>query len=67
MDPLENYHYAHADARPHGFPRDSRVAILADPDDTSHGFAELVACNAGYAVRVFHAREAAIDWLGEQG
>jgi hypothetical protein len=66
MDPLENYHYAYADAREHGFPRDARVAILADPGDNSHDFAEIVACNAGFSVKVFHAYGPALEWLCEE-
>jgi hypothetical protein len=66
MDPLQNYHYAYAGAREHGFPRDVRVAILVDAGDKSHDFAETVACNAGFTVKVFHAYGPAVEWLCEE-
>jgi hypothetical protein len=43
--------------------RAARVAILVRPDDISHNFVETVSRNAGYNVRVFRERKAAIDWL----
>jgi hypothetical protein len=60
---LENYRYAYKDMPELDLRRDVRAAILADPADHSHDFAETVVQNAGYNVRLFHDEEAAIAWL----
>jgi len=48
-----------------GFQKDTRSAILVDPPDQSHNFVETVASNAGFTVKVFSDRAAAIAWLKE--
>lgn len=63
MNVSKIYEFAYQDTRRLGFPRGVRAAILSDPEDDSHDFAETVARNAGYQVKVFHTEESALAWL----
>ncbi len=63
MGTLNNYDYAYKEMPSFGFPRYAYAAILCDPNDKSHDFAEIVALNAGFNVKVFHDMELAIAWL----
>jgi hypothetical protein len=63
MGILNGYEYAYKDVNTLGLPRDIRAAIVADEDDFSHDFQEIVARNAGYILKVFHSFEQAVDWL----
>jgi hypothetical protein len=61
--PLKTYEYTYKDMDELGLDRTARVAILVSPDDTSHDFIETINRNAGYNVRVFKERKAALDWF----
>lgn len=43
--------------------RFARVAMLVDPEDHSHDFIETVMSNRGYAIRLFHEAQSALDYL----
>ncbi|MET0068682.1 MAG: hypothetical protein ABW096_01480 [Candidatus Thiodiazotropha sp.] len=60
---LPNYQFAYHDMKEFGFPKDSRSALLTDPDDRSHDFMETVFKNAGYSIRIFTDLEHALAWL----
>ncbi|MBT3059710.1 MAG: hypothetical protein AB2728_09305 [Candidatus Thiodiazotropha sp.] len=60
---LPNYQFAYHDMKELGFPKDSRSALLIDPDDRSHDFMETVFNNAGYNIRIFTDPERALAWL----
>ena len=62
----QNYEYAYQDMKNLKLQRDIRSAILAKPADTTHDFVETVVRNAGYNVRIFHDKSAAIAWLNEK-
>ena len=61
--PLKTYEYTYEEMDELNLDRTARAAILVSPDDTSHNFVETVSRNAGYNVRVFRERKAAINWL----
>lgn len=63
MGPLDDYEYAYKDSQTLGFPKNIKLAILADKDDASHEFSEVVGQNAGYSIKVFHSEESALNWL----
>jgi hypothetical protein len=65
LDVLENYSYAYDSMGDLNLRKDIRTAILVDKNDRSHDFMETVALNAGYNVRIFRDKEAAISWLNE--
>ncbi len=58
-----NYQFAYEGLESLGFPRDSRSALLAAPDDKSHDFMETLFKNAGYSVRLFYDEAQAVTWL----
>ena len=60
---LPNYEFAYKGLESFGFPRDSRSALLTDPDDRSHDFMETLFVNAGYFVRIFSDEKSAVAWL----
>ncbi len=62
---FDNYDFAYNEASKVGYQRTDRIAIVIDPDDTSHNFIETVSLNAGYHVKLFTKIQAAIDWLHE--
>ena len=39
------------------------IVLLISSEDSSHNFLETVLRNASYKVKLFHDREAALDWL----
>lgn len=61
----EQYRFGYEDMNRFGLERDSRIAILADTDDTSHNFIETVFVNAGYICRIFADEDAALKWFEE--
>jgi len=63
MGILDGYEYAYKDVGTLGLPGDICSAIVADEDDFTHDFQEIVARNAGHSVKVFHSFEQAVDWL----
>ena len=63
MGIMDGYEYAYKDVENIGFPRDISAAIVADEGDTSHGFQETVANNAGFNLKVFHSFDQAVNWL----
>jgi hypothetical protein len=44
-------------------PRSFRYAVVTDPDDASHDFAETVIRNRGYQIRFFKHMDEAQGWL----
>ncbi len=62
---IANYRFAYEDMPALGLSRSARSAILTREDDRSHEFVELAAQNAGYLVRLFSERGAAVAWLEE--
>ena len=63
-DAVDDYDLAYRCLGELGFSRRSRVALLVAPDDESHSFFRIVACNAGYDWRLFRDECAALEWLG---
>jgi len=64
---LGNYEIAHKDIpTTPGIDKTARVAILVDPSDHSHDFAETTARNAGLAVTLFRDRALAEAYLREE-
>lgn len=64
---IANYKFAYQDVKRFGLGRDMRIAILADPDDSSHAFVETLFRNAGYECRLFVEKDAALAWLDRSG
>ena len=62
---FDNYDFAYNEASKVGYQRTDRIAIVIDPDDTSHNFIETVSINAGYCVKIFTRIQAAMEWLRE--
>jgi hypothetical protein len=62
---LENYVFAYKNMRQFGLEKDSKIAVLVNPDDKSHDFIETVFRNAGYSCVIFTDEKTAIDWLEE--
>lgn len=63
---INNYQFAYRDLRGRtDMNKSARVAILADPEDASHDFAETVMRNAGVNVKLFKDRDAAISHLAD--
>ena len=60
-----NYDLAYKDLDKLHMARDSRVAVLVSPDDSSHDFALPAGRNAGFNVHKFTDRAVAIVWLEE--
>lgn len=54
---------AYRDVAEMGIRRNVRSAVLIDPEDHSHDFAETVFFNAGYGMRLFRTEEEALNWL----
>lgn len=65
QDIMPNYNFAYKDMTHFGFPKDSRSALLTNPNDNSHKFIETLFRNAGYQVKIFIDELAAIAWLGK--
>jgi len=63
---LEQYLFGYDDMGRLGLDRESRIAILADANDTSHNFIETVFVNAGYQCCIFIDETAASQWLAEE-
>jgi hypothetical protein len=61
---ITNYQFAYREMGEFSFPKNSRSALLTDPDDRSHDFMETVFRNAGYMVKLFTDEASAIAWLG---
>ena len=59
----EHYYFVHENMNHFGLEKDSRIAVLADPDDKSHDFIETVFVNAGYRCCIFPDEGAALKWL----
>ncbi|WP_290581569.1 STAS/SEC14 domain-containing protein [Ketobacter sp.] len=59
----QNYHFANADVPALSLRKTDRIAVLADPDDDSHDFIEIVMRNTGYNLRIFRDEEEALAWL----
>lgn len=62
---MRNYMYVTEDMEDLNLSRTVRSAILTSPEDRSHDFIETAIRNAGYNVRLFTDREAAVAWLEE--
>ena len=62
---FDKYDFAYNEASEVGYRLSDRIAIVSDPDDTSHNFIETVSLNAGYQVKLFTKIQSAIDWLHE--
>lgn len=60
---LANYQWARKDMAALGLDKEARFAILASPDDDSHDLVETVMRNAGYNVRLFTSKDAAVEWV----
>ena len=60
---FEQYRFAYHDSKQLGLPRDSRIAVLTSPEDSSHDFAETVLQNAGFSCAFFQDKSEAYDWL----
>ena len=61
-----NYDLAYRDLDELQVARDSRVAVLVSPDDSSHDFALIAIRNAGFNVHKFTDQAVAIVWLEEK-
>jgi len=64
-EPSVSYDFAYNEASKVGYQRTDLIAIVIDPDDTSHNFIETVSLNAGYCVKMFTRIQAAMEWLHE--
>jgi hypothetical protein len=60
---VEDYDIAYYRLQELGFTRDSKSAILVDPDDKTHDFFETCTMNAGYNWRIFSDADLASQWL----
>ena len=61
----DQYDFVHTDmAQSPQVDKYARIAALVSPDDHSHDFIETVIRNAGFNLRVFREREAALAFLG---
>jgi hypothetical protein len=65
-EPSHDYNIAYNHLCKLGFSPTSRVAMLVDPEDTSHQFFEVTAQNAGHPWRLFHREKDAAKWLTQQ-
>lgn len=64
QDVIPNYNFAYKDMSNFRFPKNSRSALLTNPNDNSHKFIETLFRNAGYQVKIFTDKPVAISWLG---
>lgn len=62
----EQYQYARRQLVELGVGRTSRIAVLIDPNDPSHGFIETVLRNAGYNCTLFVDEAFALAWLADE-
>lgn len=62
---FEQFLFAYKDMDRFALEKSSRIAILADIGDNSHGLVETVFQNAGYNCRIFSDEDSALKWLGE--
>ena len=61
---MDSYNFAYSDMpNAEDIDKTARVALLVNPDDTSHDFIETVARNAGLSVTKFTDRELAISFI----
>ncbi len=61
----EHYMFGYKELNQFGLDRSSRIAIIADEDDTSHHFIETVLVNDRYHCKIFTDEEAALKWFVE--
>jgi hypothetical protein len=59
-----HYWFAYEDMARFKLEPSSRIAILADPDDSSHDFIATVFLNAGFQCQRFSDEGQALLWLG---
>lgn len=63
---IDQYEFVHTDMmKPEEIDRSARVAALVSPDDHTHDFVETVIRNAGFILRLFRDRDAALGFLRE--
>jgi hypothetical protein len=62
-DIASQYFFAYEQVEKLHFRRSWKIALLIAPEDSSREFLETAIRNAGYALRCFEQREAAMTWL----